>query len=67
MRGRICSLYGKRTGSDCAKLSTSSGVHLHPELSVPALLHPPARCAKMTEQKAQKVKNWKCMGCTGEI
>jgi hypothetical protein len=25
------------------------------------------RCAKMTEQKALKVKNWKCMGCTGEL
>ncbi len=24
------------------------------------------RCAKMTEAKAQKVKNWKCSGCTGE-
>ncbi|KAG1679684.1 hypothetical protein FOA52_006203 [Chlamydomonas sp. UWO 241] len=23
------------------------------------------RCAKMTEQKAQTVENWKCQGCTG--
>ncbi|GAX85386.1 hypothetical protein CEUSTIGMA_g12802.t1 [Chlamydomonas eustigma] len=25
------------------------------------------RCAKMTEAKAQKVKNWKCSGCTGGV